>query len=240
MPSFLSFPQSRQGMQYRHPWKVLWQTHLQCNEGLYSISTIQAVQTIHSKSTCLQTLVTKHKRREGKKKVYFKKTNNHKLIEQDHHMFSLNITTTILMVQAHCARCIPLTGLRLQCSISKSMHWSFCRFQTMKIQLNQIIYSVPRLYFVSKLYLSGHLCSWSKHKGKVFPEQVMPVCAGTEGQGHSPWTYILALGEDSKAFPVQLQLRPQQIFQFLSLPTFGKLVVVKIYHGSICRMGRGP
>lgn len=69
--------------------------------------------------------------------------------------------------------------------------------------------------------------------------QVVPCYAGTEGQGHSPWTYILALCEGSKVFPMQLQLRPQQIFQFLSFPTFCKLVV-KVYHRSVCRMGRGP
>lgn len=107
------------------PQKVPWQTHLQCNEGLYTVRTIQAVQTIHSKSTCLQTLVTKHKRRK-EKTVYFKITSNHELIEQDHQMFSLNMPTHILMVQAHCAQYIPLTHLitwlRLQHYIGKSMH----------------------------------------------------------------------------------------------------------------------
>lgn len=72
------------------------------------------------------------------------------------------------------------------------------------------------------------------------PGQTVPSYTGTEGQRHSPWTYMLALCEDSKVFPVQLQLRPQQIFQFLSFPTFCKLVVVKVYHGTVFRMGRGP
>lgn len=107
------------------PRKVHWQTHLLGNEGLYTVRTIQAVQTIHSKSTCLQTLITKHKRRE-EKMVYFKITSNHELTEQDHQMFSLNIPTHVSTVQAHCAQYIPLThlitSLHLQHYISKSMH----------------------------------------------------------------------------------------------------------------------
>lgn len=110
------------------------------------------------------------------------------------------------------------------------------------MQLSQIIYLAPRLHYVSKFYFKmvtyAHGPNTARNLGR--PGQVLPGYAGTEGQGHSPWTYILALCEDSKVFPVQFQLRPQQIFQFLSFPTFCKLVVVKVYHGSVCCMGRGP
>lgn len=107
MPVFSSFLCNRQCMHYGHLQKVLWQTYLQCNEGLYAVSTIQAVQTIHSKSTRLQALVIKHKRREEERYI-LKITSNRRMIERDHQIFSLNIPTHILTVQAHCAQCISL------------------------------------------------------------------------------------------------------------------------------------
>lgn len=59
-------------------------------------------------------------------------------------------------------------------------------------------------------------------------------------EGDSPWTYILALGEHVKVIPVQLQLRPQQVLQFLYLPTFGKLVEVEVDHRRVAGVARGP
>jgi len=72
-------------------------------------------------------------------------------------------------------------------------------------------YLVPRLHFVSNLYFemvtSARGPNTAMSPGR--PGEVVPGYAGIWGQGHSPWTYILALCEDAKFFPVQLQLRSQ-------------------------------
>lgn len=56
----------------------------------------------------------------------------------------------------------------------------------------------------------------------------------------SPGPGVVALGEDIQVVPVQLQLRPQEILQFLKLPAFGKLMEVKIDHRSVTGMAGSP
>ena len=80
--------------------------------------------------------------------------------------------------------------------------------------------------------------------GGAFPGVACPLASPSSGRkGHrldSPWTYILAPGEHVKLIPVQLQVGPQEVLQFLELPSFGKLMEVKVDHRRVTGVAGSP